>query len=65
MRRTLFDQIEQGFIPNFKSLSINRQLEILLYGYEPNNPELKRLNGKIMLLTQTFILKTKRFNSNN
>ena len=32
MRRTLFDQIEQGFIPNFKSLSINRQLEILLYG---------------------------------
>ena len=49
MRRTLFDQIEQGFIPNFKSLSINRQLEILLYGYEPNNPELKRLNGKIML----------------
>ena len=61
MRRTLFDQIEQGYIPQFRSVSINRQLEILLYGYEPNNPELKQINGKIMLLTQTFILKTKRF----
>ena len=61
MRRTLFDQIEQDYIPMFKRLSMNRQLEILLHGYDPTNPELKRINGKIMLLTQAFILKTKRF----
>ena len=61
MRRTLLDRIEQDFIPKFKSLSINRQFQILIFGYEPNNPEMKRINGKIMLLTQTFILKTKRF----
>ena len=39
MRRILFDQIEQQFIPNFKRLSKNRQFEKLVYGYEPNNPE--------------------------
>ena len=61
MRRTLFDQIEQGYIPQFRCLSNNRQLKILLYGYEPSNPELKHINGKIMLLTQAFILKTKHF----
>ena len=61
MRRTLFDRIEQEFITNFKRLSVNQQFEILVYGYEINNPEMKHINGKIMLLTQIFILKTKRF----
>ena len=61
MRKILYDQIEQNFIPNFKKLSNKRQYEILVYGYDPDNPELKRINGKIMLLTQTYIMKTKRF----
>ena len=61
LRETLFNQMEQNFIPNFKKLSMNRQFEILVNGYETNNPEMKRINGKIMLLTQTFILNTKRF----
>ena len=61
MRKILYDQIEQNFIPNFKKLSNKRQYEILVYGYDPDNPELKQINGKIMLLTQTYIMKTKRF----
>ena len=61
MRLKLFDQIEQGFIPNFKRLTMQRQYDILIYGYEPQNPEMKKINGKIMTLTQSFILKTKRF----
>ena len=40
---------------------MNWQFEILVNGYETNNPEMKHINGKIMLLTQTFILNTKRF----
>ena len=62
MRKVLYDQIEQNFIPNFKKLSSKRQYEILVYGYDPDNPELKQINGKIMLFTQTYIQKTKRFN---
>ena len=60
-RQTVLDQIEQNFIPKFKSLSFNRQFEILVEGYDPDNPELKRINSKIQTLTQTFILQTKRF----
>ena len=42
-RQTVLDQIEQHFIPKFKSLSFNRQFEILVEGYDPDNPELKRI----------------------
>ena len=52
MRAKLFDQIEQGFIPTFKRLTMQRQYDILIYGYEPQNPEMKKINGKIMTLTQ-------------
>ena len=55
MRRTLFEHIEEGFIPKFKSLSINRQLKILLHGSETNNQEIKHSNGEIVLFTQTKI----------
>ena len=61
VRKKLFDQIEQGFIPNFKRLTKQRQYDILIYGYEPNNAEMKKINGKIMILTQSYILKSKRF----
>ena len=60
-RRTLFDKMEQNFIPNFKKLTMKRQFEILVYGYEPQNPEMKRINGKILIYTQNFIMKTNRF----
>jgi hypothetical protein len=61
LRRTMFDQIEQQFIPRFRSVPAKRQLEILTEGYEPHNPEMKRINGQILKVTQNFILKTKRF----
>ena len=60
-RRTLFDQVEQSFIPKFKNLPQKRQLEILTEGFEPENHELKRINIKIIKQTQFYILKTKRF----
>ena len=60
-RRTLFDQVEQSFIPKFKNLPQKRQLEILTEGFEPENHGLKRINIKIIKQTQFYILKTKRF----
>ena len=63
-RQTLFDLMEQKYIPNFKKHSMKRQFEILVYGYEPQNPEMKRINGNILMNTQNYILKTKRFNKN-
>jgi len=63
-RRTLHDQVEQ-FIPNFRKLPFKRQFDILIYGYDPSNMELKKINSKIMISTQHFILKTKRFNPTN
>ena len=49
------------FIPNFQLLSTTRQLEILLMGYEYDNPEITRINTKIMVISQNYILQTKRF----
>ena len=60
-RQTVLDQMEQLYIPRFKSLSFNRQFEILVEGFEPDNPEMKKINSKIQRITQTFILQTKRF----
>jgi hypothetical protein len=61
-RRILFSQIEQ-FIPRFKYCSMKRQFEILTQGYEINNPEMVKINTKIMKFTQHFILQTKRFST--
>ena len=61
MRNTLFDQVEQNYIPQFKKLSLRRQFEILVYGYQPYDPELTITNTKLSILTQNFIFKTKRF----
>ena len=60
---TLYDEMEQQFIPNFKKLSFKRQYEILIYGYEPSNLEMIGINSKITKLTQTYILKSKRFDN--
>ena len=60
-RQTLYDQVEQNFIPNFRKLSLKKQLDILIFGYEPFNPEMRSINNKIMTLTQQYIFKTKRF----
>ena len=58
---TLFDQVEQNYIPQFKKLSLRIQFEILVYGYQPYDHELTIINTKLSILTQNFILKTKQF----
>ena len=60
-RRTLFDQVEQTFIPRFRKLTQKRQYEILVEGFDPENLELRKFNTKIMKFTQDFILSSKRF----
>ena len=57
IRLTLYNEMEQQFIPNFKKLSLMRQYDILIYGYEPDNLEMIGINSKITKLTQTFLLK--------
>ena len=61
-RQILFDKIK-SFIPNFENLSKSRQHEILLLGYEIDNPTLVSINTKIMIATQHFIHKSKRFST--
>ena len=63
-RQTLLTKMEE-FIPNIKQLPKKRQFEILVFGYDPDNIELYRINTKIMLLTQNFIYDTKRFIPSN
>ena len=60
-RRTLFDRVEQTFIPKFRQLTQKRQYEILVEGFDPENLELRKFNTKIMKFTQDFILSSKRF----
>ena len=59
-RQKLNTKMEQ-FIPNFSLLAAKRQLEILTMGYEYSNPEMTKINTKIMFIAQTYILQTKRF----
>ena len=59
-RQTLFDQMLQ-FVPNFKRLPQKRQFEILIFGYQPDDPELLKINTKIMKFTQSFIQNSKHF----
>ena len=63
-RQILVGQMEQ-FIPNFDVLSDKRKLEILLMGYEYQNPEMTKINTKIMFISQSYILKTKRFSKSS
>jgi len=59
-RQILLDKIST-FIPNIKNLPKKRIYQILVYGYEPDNPELNSFNSKIMIATQNFIYSTQRF----
>ena len=59
-RQKLFTHME-NYLPNFRILCAKRQLEILLLGYEFKNPEMTKINTKIMIISQNYILQTKRF----
>jgi len=60
-RRILYDQVEQNYIQQFRKLSLRRQFDILVHGFEPSNSDLTLINTKISILTQNFILRTNRF----
>ena len=62
-RKILFSSVQQQ-IPNFYNYSNNKKLEILLFGLNLESDEIDCRNKRIMISVQTFILKTKRFNSN-
>ena len=59
-RSILYDQIEHK-IQNIRKLSRNRQYEIFMFGYEIDNHEMTKINRKILISTQNYILQTKRF----
>ena len=59
-RRLLFNAMEQ-IIPKFKSFSMEKKTNILLYGINLDSEEIDSRNSKIVYLVQNFIFKTKRF----
>ena len=61
-RLVLYQRIEQ-IIPNIQKLPLKRQYEIFMYGYDIYNPEMTKINRLIMMATQNYILKTKRFDN--
>jgi hypothetical protein len=63
-RQKLISQMEQ-FIPNFSLLAAKRQLEIIMMGFEYKNPEMTKINTRIMFISQNYILHTKQFVENS
>ena len=59
-RQTLFDLIEHS-IPNFKKLTKQKKLDIILRGLDIENNDFIQLNTKITIVVQNFILHTNRF----
>ena len=59
-RQTLFSLVEH-YIPKFSSLSKSKQLNILMYGLNSENPDYDYLNKRITIALQNFILKPKDF----
>ena len=61
-RQTLFDRIGH-YIPNFKNLTKQRKLDLILKGFNIENPEYLQLNTTLTIAVQNFIFKTKIFHS--
>ena len=59
-RRTLLDTCEQ-YIPKFKSFPKERQFNIILHGFDPDNHELNHINSSLQYAAQRFVQQTKRF----
>ena len=55
----------ENYFPNFQILCAKRQLEIQLLGYEFINPEMTKINTKIIIISKIYILQTKRFLNKN
>ena len=59
-RRTLLDTIEH-FIPKFRSFPKQKQFNIILHGFDPDNHDLFTTNVSLQYAAQHFILRTNRF----
>ena len=59
-RQTLFGLIEH-YIPNFNNFTKTKKLEIILRGFDIENPEYLGLNTTLTISVQKFIYQTKRF----
>ena len=62
-RRTLFGTFEH-FIPKFVSFSKRKKLDIILNGFDRDNPDIYSTNVKLQCATQNYVLQTKRFKNN-
>ena len=59
-RQILFDLIEH-YIPNFKRLTKQKKLDIILRGIDIDNNDFIQLNTTLTIAVQNFILHTNRF----
>ena len=59
-RQVLFDLFEH-FIPKFKTLTKQRQLDIILRGINLENDDFISTNTKLTIAVQNYIIHTKRF----
>ena len=59
-RQILFDRVEH-FIPKFKNFTKSQKHEILVKGFNINDPDFLYTNTSISIAVQKFIFKSKRF----
>ena len=61
-RQVMFKQFEQ-YIPTFKSMTLKKKHDIILYGYKIDDDDFLYINTRLTISVQDYILKTKRFNN--
>ena len=58
----MIKQFEQ-YIPTFKSMTLKKKHDIILYGYKIDDDDFLYINTRLTISVQDYILKTKRFNN--
>ena len=59
-RLTLLSKVE-NLLPKFKNFTEKKQLQVLLFGLFPDNPDYYQINKSLQIAVQQFLLSTKRF----
>ena len=63
-RQILFNLVEH-YIPKFPTFSKAAKVDLLLFGFNNNDPDFNHLNTTLTIAVQKFILSTNRFKSND